>query len=314
MKISIVGAGGIGGYYAARLINSGLEPLLIARGAHLEALQRSGLAVSHPEFQFHQPVTAMTFEDFLDAHRPDELDLICLAVKAQVSAEFATALASWMRDCNHPPAVMSPQNGVDSEIHLAEHLGQDCVIGALAVGIGAHVTQPGTIEATGPGKIVMGAWPNTSSAHQGPATERLPALEATLSTAQVPTEVTDDIRRELWRKLIINNGVNPLSALTGLDTRELSTHPDFMPVVRALMHETVRASHADDVTLTTEDADAMLSFIQGFDPIKTSMLVDREKGRPLEIEPICGAVLTRSQRLGLDAPATQLVTALLRRL
>ncbi|MBT2971155.1 MAG: hypothetical protein B6D72_06960 [gamma proteobacterium symbiont of Ctena orbiculata] len=131
------------------------------------------------------------------------------------------------------------------------------------------------------------------------------------NAASIPTTLSENIRKALWRKLLINNGVNPLTALTGLDTRSLTAHPVLTRTVYQLMEETARAAVADDVCLQTADIDEMYQLICQFDAIKTSMLVDREKGRPLELDAICGTVVKRCRKLGVVAPATALIQALL---
>src|SRR5699024_1989717 len=127
----------------------------------------------------------------------------------------------------------------------------------------------------------------------------------------VPAEESADIRRELWRKLVLNNGVNPLSAVTGWDSHRLTHDTGMAPQVKRLMREAAAAARADGVILDDDDVMAMFTVIHDLDAIKTSMLVDREHGRPLELDAICGAVLARSRQLGLDAPGTELVMALL---
>ncbi|MCB1756170.1 MAG: 2-dehydropantoate 2-reductase [Gammaproteobacteria bacterium] len=312
MNIAMLGVGGIGGYYAARLIEAGHDLTLVARGKHLAAMQADGLRVNHTDWAFHKPVTACTFEEFRQTRKPADIDLICLAIKAQDTDQIARELRDWYGKSAQRPAVISLQNGVDNEILLARQLGENTIVGALCVGIGAHITEPGVIESTGPARIVMGIWPNQELAADGPAMSMINELFDAFSQAGVPTEISDDIRRELWRKLIINNGVNPLSALTGLDTRTLSKDGDFSRIVLGLMLETVTAAKADGVELGEQAAHTMLAFMQDFDAIKTSMLVDKEKGRPLELDAISGAVLERSERLGRDAPYTRLVHALLK--
>jgi 2-dehydropantoate 2-reductase len=137
-------------------------------------------------------------------------------------------------------------------------------------------------------------------------------LEQAFNSAGIPTQVTENIRYEMWRKLLINNGVNPLSALTRLDTRSLTHHPEFGKVVYGMMSETVQASKADGVNLTQKDLDDMFELISSFNAIKTSMLVDQEQGRPLELDSISGAVLRRCEKLGIQAPYTFTVHSLLK--
>lgn len=308
MKFLILGAGGIGAYYGARLMEAGHSVVMTARGPHLTALQGQGLTVRHERCERHWPVTALDTRGLTEAHAADDFDLIVLAIKATATAPLLAELAGWLMDATTP--VLSLQNGVDNEPLLAEQLGQRRVVGGLAVRIGAHIVSPGIIEAEGPAEIIMGQWPNAASQSQD-MQGLLARLEALFNEAGIPARVTTDIRYELWRKLVINNGVNPLSALTGLDTRSLTHHPDFGPIVYGLMQETVAASAADSVGLTARDLEEMFELIRSFNAIKTSMLVDREKGRPLELDSICGAVLRRCRALDVPAPYTELVNALL---
>lgn len=312
MNIAMLGVGGIGGYYAARLIDAGHQLTLIARGEHLAALQNSGLEVQHSDWHFQSSVQAMSFDRFIEAHDASEFDVICLAVKAQSTGDLAPTLAAWLSTTTKKPAVISLQNGVDSEVILNEHLTETTIIGALCVGVGAHITAPGQITSVGPGRIVMGLWPNDNSHSSEPPNDIIQVLSETFILSNIPCDISPNIQQELWRKLVINNGVNPLSALTGLDTQSLTHHPDYKHIVLGLMKETIIAATADGVRLNDSVADEMLEFMQQFDAIKTSMLVDKEKGRELELEAISGCVLKRMQQLETDAPYTRTVYALLK--
>ena len=205
---------------------------------------------------------------------------------------------------------MSLQNGVDNEPLIADVVGEKRTLGGLAVRIGGHIISAGKIEATGPAQIILGAWPNSFSC----ATQQEQVIDnfaKEFNEASIPTRVSSNIQHELWRKLIINNGVNPLSALTNLDTRALTSHPVLTKTVYQLMEEVAYVAKADNVELVKKDVDEMYDLICTFDAIKTSMLVDKEKGRPLELDAICGAVLNRAHRLGIETPVTELINALL---
>lgn len=312
LRVAILGAGGIGSYYGARLCVVGHTVVFIARGEHLLALQQQGLTLNHPDFVFNAPVDACDFKRFAKRFQPSAIDALLVCVKATATSAVAKEIAGWFETSGQETAVISLQNGVDNELHLVEALGEQAVIGGLAVRIGGHIARPGVVEATGIAQIILGAWPQAGSPSDARYGRRLHILEKVFNEAGIPTKQVDNIRYELWRKLIINNGVNPLSALTRLDTRTLSHHPEFGPLVLALMQETARAAEADGEHLQAQDVDEMYALIRGFDPIKTSMLVDLEKGRPLEVEAICGAVMKRSEQLGIAAPCTQMVSALLR--
>ena len=308
LKILMIGAGGIGGYYAARLAEAGHQVVLTARGDHLEALKANGLAVDYEGRVLQHRLPACDHQALIQDYHPDDFDLVAIALKSTATGAVMAELSDWL--CAGSVPVLSLQNGIDNEPLIAEVVGEERVLGGLAVRIGGHITEPGKVFAEGAAQIVMGAWPIQQT--DDPRAELLKTLVMAFNEAGIPTTVSENIRYELWRKLVINNGVNPLSALTHLDTRSLTHHPEFGKVVYGMMAETVKASEADGVNLTRQDLDDMFELISNFNAIKTSMLVDKEKGRPLELDSIAGAVLRRCEQLGVDAPYTFTVNALLR--
>ncbi|MCG7200677.1 ketopantoate reductase family protein [Marinobacter pelagius] len=308
LKVLMIGAGGIGAYYAARLAKAGHDVVLTARGDHLTALQNAGLQVDYEGERLDCQLPSVDHPTLVQNYQPDDFDLVAVALKSTATGPVMEELGDWLRAGSVP--VLSLQNGVDNEPMIADVVGENRVLGGLAVRIGGHIVEPGKVFAEGVAQIVMGAWPQAGA----PDDTRLPLLdrlEGAFNEAGIPTTVTDDIRYELWRKLVINNGVNPLSALTGLDTRSLTHHPEFGKIVYGMMSETVEASKADGANLGQKDLDEMFDLISNFNAIKTSMLVDKEKGRPLELDSIAGAVLRRCERLDVSAPYTQTVNALL---
>ena len=309
LQFLIIGSGGIGAYYGARLQSAGHRVTYLARGEQLAALQRHGLSVRHPDFNFADRVDSITGKELVSSRASGDYALALLATKSAHTEAVLAELGNWLR-AEDGPAVLSLQNGVDNEGRIADAIGLHRTIGGLAVRIGGHVVSPGVIEARGPGQVILGAWP---TAEDNPAAQTgLPDIVEIFCRAGIPTSLTEDIRFELWKKLMINNGVNPLSVLTESDTRMLSNDPVFGPNAYRMMQETAVAAAADGVSLGQADVDAMFELIRNFDPIKTSMLVDFEKGRPLEIDEIAGAVVERCRAAGREAPVTELVMALVR--
>lgn len=308
MKILIIGTGGIGAYYGYFLQQSGNDVVFTARGEHLAALEENGLTLIHEETTYCNPVNVHT-HDFLAQHyKASEFDLIILTLKAHSTADFVKEMGSWLT--SHPTFILSLQNGVDNENTLADLLGSQYVLGGLAVRIGSHVLSPGVVKSTGKAEIIIGAWPNDVE-HPSPVPSIISQFSDALSQASIPNQVSTDIRRELWRKLMINNGVNPLSAITGLDTFALSNHEKLGSLVYAMMQETVNAAKADGVELTQQDLSEMFELIKTFNPIKTSMLTDKEHGRKMELDSIIGVILQRSDALGIPAPYNTMAFALL---
>ena len=307
LRLLFVGAGGVGAYYAARLIMGGNSVVLTARGGHLEAMKTRGLRVEHDQFSFKQPVCAVDQAALQRQYQCDDFDVLVLCLKSQDTASWLDSNSVWLAAGATP--VLSLQNGVENEAVLSRVLGVNRVVGGLAVRIGAHIVSPGCIEAQGLCQIVLGAWPNSvvNEGLQG----IVKRLADTFNASGIPTRAAVDIRHELWKKLLVNNGVNPLSALTRKDTGFLTKHPHYRQVVYAAIQEVAAVSGADDVVLSQSDVDEMFKLICEFDPIKTSMLVDLEKGRPLELDAISGSVLRRAERLGIDTPVTALIHSML---
>ena len=307
MRILIVGAGGIGCYYGARLQSSGNKVVFVARGDHLNALQQNGLQVQHADFQFHQAVNAVDESCLLNTIRAEDFDLIVLCFKAFDTAHWLDRMSKWLNLASTP--VLSLQNGIDNEHLIANQIGQERTLGGLAVRIGGHIIKPGVIAADGPAQIVMGFWPKQNGHSSGE--NLLNRIKEAFLKAKIPTHISDNIEIDLWRKLLINNGVNPLSAITGLTTRQLVDNDYFEPCVRQLMQEVVNVSVYEGVNLTDIDVEEMMSLLKSFDAIKTSMLVDHEKGKPIELEAICGCLLKRAKKVGIKLPVNQVVYAML---
>ena len=308
MRFLIVGAGGIGCYYGARLQVAGHSVCYLARGEHLEAMQCNGLSVSHEDLSFHEGVQAIDIEYLLQHENCSQFDLIVLTLKSGATASILNKLSDWLKGCDVP--ILSLQNGVDNELLIAKSVGEKRTLGGLAVRIGGHITKPGEVEVKGPAQVIFGHWPN----HRNETAVDATALERfaeTFNKAGIPTQLSTDIQYELWRKLLINNGVNPLSALTGLDTKRLTSDPVFAKTVYRMMEEVAAVAKADQVQLEQNDIDEMFELISNFDAIKTSMLVDKEKARPLELDGISGAVIRRAKQLGIEVPVTELIHALL---
>lgn len=305
MKLAVIGAGGVGCYFGAKLLNAGHEVVLVARGAHLEAMQQEGLHVSHPSLHFAQSVDALDMSSLIKL-TPSSFDALILLSKSMQTKAIAEQLSTWFANTSSLPYVISLQNGVENEDILCEFLPKERVIGGLTRKIGAHVIKAGYVEAVGEAETIVGAMVYDENAQMF-----VVQLTEVFNQAGIPTQPTDDIRKELWKKLIINNGVNALCALLEVKTGVLMHHPKLSRLVFGLMCETAAAARALHVSITEEDVRAMFELILGFDSIKPSMLVDLEHKRALEIEEICGVVMRILEAIGQDAPYTKTISTLL---
>ena len=312
MKFAIVGAGAIGAFAGAMLARAGEDVTLIARGAHLRAMQERGLRVISPDgdFEVKPQVTG-------DLATIGQADVVFLGVKAH----GLTTLAPQLRPLFGPDtAVVSTQNGipwwyfqgyggeleglrlerVDPGGVIAASIEQRRVVGSLAY-FATDIVEPGVIRHTEGNKISFGEPDGTKS-------ERARKIAEPLIAAGFRCPINQRFRHEIWVKLLGNVAFNPISALTRGTLEELARDPDVSTVVRALMAETEAVAAKLNIELPIS-IDQRMAGAEKVGPHKTSMLQDFEAGRPLEIEAIVGAVVELGERLGVAMPVTRTVYA-----
>jgi len=299
LKLAIIGAGGVGGYLGATLMNVGEDITFVARGEHLKAMQNEALYVNHPSLQFCQSVDAVSLEELVK-REPNQYDGLIILAKSNQTKSIAQSLKPWLKNSPSKPFIVSLQNGVGNEEILSQILGTKRIAGGLVVKISAHILTPGKIEALGDSQVIMGSLSENSK-----------DFVNKLGNILLKAGISEDIQRELWKKLIINNGVNALCALLEVKTGIASHHPKLSQIVLGLMNETAQAARALYVNITQKDVDDMFKLIQNFDSIKPSMLVDVEQGKEVELEAICGVVIHTLEDINKDAPYTKTIAYLL---
>ncbi|WP_072682112.1 ketopantoate reductase family protein [Arcobacter sp. LA11] len=305
MNYIILGAGGIGSYYGAKLLETGHNVIFIARGKHLKALKENGLNLSHPTFKFNKKVLAFSLDEIKLNNLP-QIDAIILTTKSTTTNNVAKDLSKIFNDNQKCPFIVSLQNGVENEDILCNYFPKDKIIGALSRKIGAHIVKPGYIEATGIVETIIGTLEKTSSNKIF-----LQNFSSEIKKSGILCEVTDNIKLELWKKLIINNGVNAICALLEIKTGVLMHNKKLSQIVYGLMEETASAAKAVNIVIEKEDINLMFELIRNFDSIKPSMLIDKEFKRPLEIDEICGVVIKYNEMQGFDSPYTRTVASIL---
>jgi 2-dehydropantoate 2-reductase len=307
IKFLIIGAGGIGSFYGARLIEAGNEVLFIARGKQLKALQGKGLNVSHRNFVFDKPVNAKTMEE-LSSEELKKFDAVLITTKSNSTDNISKGLAHKIDSSKvgDLPYFVSLQNGVENERIMLKYLPKEKVIGGLCRKLGSHIIQAGVIEATGNVETFIGTLDSNEN-----TTSFVNVLNDVFNVAQLSSSISENILLELWRKLIINNGVNVICALLRIKTGELMSHPELTKIVLGMMKETAIAAKVDDVNFTESDVIQMFELIQNFDSIKPSMLVDIENNKAIELDEISNIVVRNCDKQGIDAPYTRTIASLL---
>ena len=304
MNIVVLGTGGVGAYYGTKLLEGGNKVLFIARGKHLEAMKTDGLHIIHSHFSFHKPIESCELKELRQHSFLPTIDAILLTTKADATREVAQTLQNIFG--TELPYVISLQNGVENEKVLLEYLPKDKVIGGLSRKLGAFIKDHGVIEGTGEPETIVGAlYPNKENK------AFLLQLKKTFEDAGLYFMISLDIQKDLWIKLVINNGVNALCALLREKTGVVMYNDKLSHLVYKLMEETARAAKSEEVVISKKEVDAMHKLIRDFDSIKPSMQVDVESGRKIELDEICGVVIRGCEALGEDAPYTRTVSTLL---
>lgn len=284
MKIAVFGAGGIGGYLAGRLAESGEDIAIIARGEHLHAIRTNGLRVDSIKGDFVANPSIAT-------DNPEDVgpvDVVILGVKAWQIADAAEALRPLIGD---DTCVLPLQNGVEATSELTEILGESHVLGGLG-GILSYIAGPGHIKhAGGEPFLKFGEIDNRSR----PRTNNL--LEA-FQRAGIQSEIPSNIDSAIWEKFMFITAVSGVGALTRVPTGIWRSLPETWAMAVAIVKEAESVAIALDVPMSSNKSDAVISQLQKLQPHGTvSMQRDIMEGRPSELEVQNGAIV----RLGLTA-------------
>ncbi len=309
MRFAIVGSGGVGGYYGARLVRAGQDVTFLARGAHLRAMRERGLSIRSAEGDFTVPVRAEE-----DAARVGPVDVIVLAVK-NYDVPSVLPLVKVLAAASDRPtlggstaAVLTLQNGVDSPGEVAAAVGEAPVIGGTTY-ISTAIAEPGVISQTGTlHRIILGeVFGDTSR-----VSARAQTLRDTLAAAGLNVEVVADARAPLWEKLAF---LAPMSGFCTAARLPLGPLRDAGPVFREQFQEAaaevLRVANAEGVATTTR-AEDVVAFMDGLqDNMRPSMMVDLEAGKPLEVEYLQGTVSRRGRARGVPTPVMSTLYSLL---
>jgi 2-dehydropantoate 2-reductase len=298
VTILVYGAGGVGAFFGGLLARAGQPVQFVARGAHLEALTSRGIRI---ESTILGTIETGPLKASARAADAGPADLVLVSVKTHQTAGILDDLASAVRD---DTIVVPLQNGVEADREIAARVGSHRVAAAV-VYVGATLETPGVVSHVAAGTIALGAPSGFDAARLGPVRE-------VLATSGQPVRVSVDIDRERWQKLLWNTGFNPVSALTGRAPAELLAVPASRALVRGLMLEVVAVARAEGHALTEADADEQIRWTEGASSaIRTSMMVDRERGRPMETEALVGVVVRRGRARGVATPLSDVIYALL---
>lgn len=297
MRIAIIGAGGIGSFYAAKLAQAGADVVLVARGAHLAAIRAHGLRVDGldpPLPPLRLPVT----------DRPAELapvDAALLCTKMYDIEDAAHALLPLLREDSF---VITQQNGVEAGALIRPILGAERVLDGVSY-VSGHVQTPGVVRVHGAVRnaIEFGEADNRRSA-------RAKAFAELCGRAGFTARLVDDIQAVLWHKFIIAASFAGVMTLTRMPVGPVRADPDTRRVLGAAVNEAATVARARGVAVADGLADELFRFADSLpNGLTASMLEDMQHGRRLEVAWLSGAVERLGREVGVATPVHSTIYA-----
>ncbi|MEW5946962.1 MAG: ketopantoate reductase family protein [bacterium] len=298
MRIAILGAGAVGSLFGALLAESGEDVVLLDNHPErAERVNREGLRFEGASGEMTVRVRAA-----VDFREGAGADLFMVCVKAYSTPEAARRLAPLVGEKS---VALSLQNGVGNVERICEVVPREKVI-AGTTSQGVNVKAPGHIHHAGTGETVIGELDSSR-------TERIENVAATFSRAGIPTRASDNVKAVLWGKLLVNVGINPLTALLRVRNGELLRRPAALALMHRAVLEAYRVCSAKGITLEFPDPIKKAEEVARLTGENiSSMHQDVRAGKRTEIEAICGTVAGEAERLGFGAPVNELLLNLVR--
>lgn len=301
MKIAVVGAGAMGSLFGALLAESGADVCLVdVWQEHVKEINTNGLSV-----ESGGQSRSVSLNATADPQAVAGAQLVIVFVKSTATAA-ATATAAGLADTNG--SILTLQNGMGNAETLAAaiHPGQ-IVVGTTSHG--ATLLGPGCIRHAGSGPTVIGPWARGSSGNQ-----RAEEIAALFSAASITTDVVKDVLPVLWGKLIVNVGINAITALTGIKNGQLVDLDVTSDLSRAAVEEAVAVARAQSIPVREDAVSHVLEIAGATAANRSSMGQDVDKKRATEIDAINGYVVRAAERIGVSAPVNKTLTALIKTL
>ncbi|AOP34044.1 2-dehydropantoate 2-reductase [Leptospira tipperaryensis] len=298
-RILVLGSGAIAGLYAGKLKQAGCTLDFWVRKNALE-LEESGFQIqSHwGDFEY-QP--NLVFEEV--PKNLEEYDLILNCLKCLPDVRLETILGFSIPE--HIPILLL-QNGIGIEEPIASLYPSNEILSGLAF-VCANRLDNGKIHHLDYGDLTIGSW------NRNPTSSLADKLVKLFETGGVPTQRTDEIRQARWKKLMWNAPFNPISVLSGgKNTSQILAEPSSRSLVIEIMYEVQKLSELDGAAVPIEQIETFIQMTESMKPYKTSMLLDFESGRPMEIDAILGNALKIGEKFHFKTPHIATLYALLK--
>ena len=299
MKIVVMGSGGVGGYFGARLAACGGDVTFIARGEHLAAMQRQGLKI----LSANGDVTLKQVKATDDPASIGHADLVMISVKLWSTEDAVRAIAPLMGPNS---TVVSWQNGVVAEDILIKHFGKERVIGGVS-NIAALIESPGLIRHNGTmARLIFAELDGTTS-------KRIQAFAALCKQADIDHVVSDTITRAIWQKFIFLASFSAMTCATRLSIGPIRSDPETRAMLKAALQEVVSVGRAKGVSLPDDQVEQSLTWADDLPAtMVASMLGDLNRGNRLELPWLSGTVVKLGEELRVATPIHKFIYTVLK--
>ena len=294
LKFAVMGAGAVGCYYGGMLARAGHHVVLIARPQHVQAIDRNGLRLQSATFDEQVQLQAST-----DPQAVQGADVVLFCVKSGDTEAAGRQMQPFLRA---DALVVCLQNGVDNAGRLRAVL-PGHMVSAAVVYVATEMVGLGHVKHNGRGDLVIE--PSATSA----------VLAKTLAAAGVPTEVSSNVRGELWAKLILNCAYNAVSAITQLPYGQMvgkSAGAGVQDLMKDVVAECLAVAHVDGVQMAGDVHQAVAKLAGSMPSQFSSTAQDLARGKPTEIDYLNGFVVQRGQALSIATPANRVLWVLVK--
>ena len=298
MKILVMGAGAVGGYFGGMLARSGEDVTFLARGPHLEAINSHGLRVESAasgDFTVRPPGIKRSDGSWM-------ADLVLFCVKSYHNAQ---AIETMRPAVGASTTILTLQNGIGSGEQLAHAFGREKVLLGAAY-IEARRKAPGVIAQFGDAcRVVFGE-------EDGRETARAVRIRDVFQRAGVEVHLSSNVLKDLWDKLVLICALSGMSCITRASIAEVLDTPETLDLTRRVMREAADVGRAQGVNLDDDIVESSMAHLQeGKQDAISSMYLDLEAGNPLEVSVLNGAVSEAGREVGVATPINDFITACL---
>jgi len=297
MKIAVVGAGAMGSLFGAMLAEAGNEVWLYDVWVeHVQTINKDGLSIER-----EGKTRTLSIEATTDPEQIGQAELVIIFVK---STHTASAAETARKLAGSDGAVMTLQNGMGNADILSEVIDPQRVL-AGTTSHGATLLGPGSIRHAGVGATTIGAWAETEQGR-----ERARKLSDFLTRIGLESEAVDDVRSVLWNKLLINIGINAITALTAIKNGRILDLEITRELSRNAVEEAMKIAGKMNIKVREDAVDHVYAVAEATAVNRSSMGQDVDNKRQTEIGTINGFIVRQAKRLGLQAPVNETLTAL----